>query len=76
MNTALAHQLDVFAENIVEKAVTDHDREMAQRAHVYAWRRIEDGSVTTFEAAKSVFAAFGDGFCTGVHGDGKNCPHA
>jgi len=75
MDIALAHQLDEFAEGIIAKARTDHDREMGQRAHVYTWRRIEDGSVKTFDVAKSVFAAFGDGFCTGVHGDGKNCPH-
>lgn len=76
MNVTVAHQLDEFVEALLLKeGMSAHDVEKIKRAGTYAWRRIEDGSVNTIELAKSVFAAFADGFCTGSHGGGQNCPH-
>lgn len=48
-------------------AKDDHARETVQRAWEYALSRVYEGSAKTEQEAKLAFAAFADGFCTGVH---------
>lgn len=73
MDEALRAAEDVRAK-MLETAKDEHGVETIERAFLYASRRIEEGSVTTAMGAKSAFAAFADGFCTGFHrGSGTAC---
>ena len=68
--------LEKLAAELLAVAPTELDKERIQRAHVYAWRRLLFGEISTVAEARVVFAAFGDGFCTGFHrGEGSTCPH-
>jgi len=69
----LLAQFEAFVQELMaRKELDDHRKELIMRAHIYTLRRMEDGAITDFWTAKMVFAAFGDGFCTGIH---KGVPH-
>ena len=64
----LIEQLDQFVQELLTRGrVDDHRREMVTRAQIYTLRRMSEGAITDLWHAKLVFAAFADGFCTGVH---------
>jgi len=59
---------------MLANASDDHEREVIDRAYVYAASRIEAGHATTEGEARISMASFADGFCTGFHrGNGTVC---
>lgn len=58
----------------LRKAKNDHERETYERAFDYVVNRVVQRHATSRGEASIAFAAFGDGFCTGVHrADGTRC---
>lgn len=66
--------IERIKDEMLSKHPSEHDREIIERAYIYAASRIANGHASTEAEAKLSMAAFADGFCTGFHrGSGTVC---
>lgn len=71
---AILEMLKQLRDEGLRRAKGGHQRETHERAFAYASNRVVQGHVKSPAEARTAFAAFADGFCTGVHrANGTKC---